>query len=371
MGIYIVLYSLLFFCAFFDLKKPVGISKKQIVYFFVILFTLFRGLRWETGTDWHQFENVFYQVRWSNIFNHVRYGGDERVLEPGYVFLNLFFRTLTGHYTFFLLATNFFILWTYAKFSFKHASLPIIAFIAIIGAGQFFTVRQSLATAILMFAYNYAVSRSLVKFLVVVFIASLIHGASIIFVPFYFFIRVKLNYVLYVACLIGSIVIFDVLPKVMLFVIDNVGFIGSTSLRKLVVYASQVREEVYGVGRSYFNIMMTFFFLSSYYWVVLKIKEKEKRDTYYGFLNFFLAQTVLLNMFSEMMQELSRLGSFFLFGGPLLMTELVWSGFTSKLRQLKPLFVLLFVLFMYYRFYKMTFMWPEAHFPYKSIFHYL
>ena len=395
MEIYIILYGLLFFSAFLDSRKSVGVSRKSvgvsrksirvsrksirvskihIVYFFVIIFTLFRGLRWETGTDWVQYHDVFYNVSWNNIFKFYRYDGNYSVvLEYGYVLLNLIVRTVTGNYTFFLLITNFFILWTYAKASLKLSPRPILCFIGFLMLDGFFPVRQHIAIAIVIWAFRFAINRSLIKFVLTVYIASTIHSAAIILFPFYFLIKIKLNYWSYIVILFCSIITIQVLSPIMFFVMDRVSFLGDSILWRLIAYSTLTKEDTWGLARSSFNITFNFILFTIYYYIVATYtKDDQRKNFLWACLNMFLVESVIRNMFSETMQELGRVGSFFsLIGGPILMAELINAGICGKLRKIRIVFIGTFVLFMWYRFYKFTLVHPLLMFPYKSIFDYL
>lgn len=65
-----------------------------------------------------------------------------------------------------------------------------------------------MALVIVIFSYKYIKERKLLKFLICVFIASLFHKTSIVFLPAYFLYKLKFNYVLgflYTAILVVTI----------------------------------------------------------------------------------------------------------------------------------------------------------------------
>ena len=95
---YIIVYSVLVISCGFDTAKIALNKKINILLGLVCLFTLFRGLRWEVGTDWEQYLNIFLYSEWSNIFSLKRELDD--IMEPGYIVLNVLVKTLGGVYIF-------------------------------------------------------------------------------------------------------------------------------------------------------------------------------------------------------------------------------------------------------------------------------
>lgn len=369
MLVYYVLYGSLILASFFDVIRPKGINIKFVIYFFVLAFTLFRGLRWETGTDWNQFFIVFQTAELNNVFSYYRYS-DVRTLEFGYVFLNVLVKSLTGHYTFFLIATNFYILWTYAKLSLKHLAFPLIGFIGVISLGQFFTVRQSLAVAVIIHAFNFALTRSFLKFVLFMFIAYSIHGASLIFFPVYFIIKYRISLLVFIGVAVGSVFFVEFMPVVFTSIIERFGFLGGTIFSKILIYGSEIPNSIQGEGRSLFSVFLDLCFLFLYYRMARHAQDNFYRFRLFAFLYLFLISIVISNLFAILMPEFSRLGAFFSFGSSLLLSELLYFGI-SRQPKLKFVFLSGFLVLMFYRFYKMTLMWPELHFPYKTIFNFM
>ena len=136
MFVYIIVYSVLVISCGFDTAKIALNKKINILLGLVCLFTLFRGLRWEVGTDWEQYLNIFLYSEWSNIFSLKRELDD--IMEPGYIVLNVLVKTLGGGYTSFLLLTNFIILYSYFRLVVKCRYYPIYSFASILLSVGFF-----------------------------------------------------------------------------------------------------------------------------------------------------------------------------------------------------------------------------------------
>lgn len=185
MLIYFLIYIPFVLCAFNDLQSENKHMKKTILSFWVIVFTLFRGLRWDTGTDWDQFLQVYNQSHWYNVFSYVRYVSDVGAshMDYGYMFLNALFHELGLGYTMFLLFTNFIIMWCYKDFCLKMTKYPILTMILLMNVGMPFPVRQSISFAILLWGYQFLNKKDIKKYLLVVFCAFTIHKGALIGFP--------------------------------------------------------------------------------------------------------------------------------------------------------------------------------------------
>ena len=59
MEIYLLIYIPFILSAYLDFVKTDAKVINRMLWFWVIVFTLFRGLRWETGTDWVSYLSIF------------------------------------------------------------------------------------------------------------------------------------------------------------------------------------------------------------------------------------------------------------------------------------------------------------------------
>ena len=74
--------------------------ERKISFVHGITMVLLAGLRWETGTDWKPYFNLFSAIDFNNIFAIEHH-------EIGYKFLNLLIKTICNNYTFFLIVISF------------------------------------------------------------------------------------------------------------------------------------------------------------------------------------------------------------------------------------------------------------------------
>ena len=180
MFIYLIIYLPFVLSAYLDFNNKANVvNKKTIAWIFVLVFTLFRGLRWNTGTDWDQFLEVYQHSHWDNIFSYSR-NETEQLMDYGYMFINAFFHESGLSYTTFLLVTNFWIMWCYMDFSFRHSKYPLLTLILIMSMGIPFPVRQTIAFATSLWGYRFVVERKWFVYLIVATVSATIHKGSLI-----------------------------------------------------------------------------------------------------------------------------------------------------------------------------------------------
>lgn len=163
-----------------DMLRPYKNSKANtIVLFLIAIFTLFRGLRWETGTDWDSYLDLYSESSFSNIFSFDRYGNGSEMMEPGIVFFNAIFNSLFP-YTIYLLASNAFILWAYKRtVTYFLPKRRVFAFCFLTLTVAFFPVRQEIANAIMMLSLPYLLNKEYKKYILLSFLAISIHKSAL------------------------------------------------------------------------------------------------------------------------------------------------------------------------------------------------
>lgn len=209
MWIYIVLYMLLFLTTMCEVSEKTKKYNLFFIYFWVVVFTLFRGLRWSTGTDWAQYQACFDRAGWDSIFSYYRYGLYTEVMEFGYVFINVLIKTIFGHYTFFLIITNLIILLNFAYFSRKYVPRnPLLTFSLLVVYNPIFPVRQDIAMVLLLWACHFSICKRYILSMAFVLLASTIHDMSIIFIPLclFFCVNIRLSWLFVISLLFALFV---------------------------------------------------------------------------------------------------------------------------------------------------------------------
>ena len=210
MIIYYIIFGLTIILAMIDMYKPIaGKQGEKVFWFTIILIALFKGLRWDTGTDFPQYYACFENVTWSNFYHFERYGFGSDLMEPGYTFLNVLSKTIIDDYTIFLLWTNLAIMWVYGKTiltyvpQYKFSCLALVLISTIL-----FPVRQTFAVATLLFSLRYIITKNLKKYLFCVLIAFSFHRSAIFLIFMYPILISKFNYkrniIIYIALILSS-----------------------------------------------------------------------------------------------------------------------------------------------------------------------
>lgn len=182
MGVYFIILVIILALALTELI----LDKRWIGWVTGSILALFAGLRFYLGYDFASY-GVYYN-RADSL--RVLFDGSVR-LESGFLFLSSLFSTLgLNYYTFVL----FFALLTMAVFTyFLFRFVPYPSMVLAYYYGRFFMardmgqVRGSLAAIILLFAIPYIIRKQPVKFLLVVYLASLFHVTAYVFIAGYIF----------------------------------------------------------------------------------------------------------------------------------------------------------------------------------------
>lgn len=366
MEIYIIIYGLLFLTVFIETPKFKLEVKKKVILFFVFIFTLFRGLRWKTGTDWNDYYLVFKESGWAKIFSFNRYGTTDEVMEFGYVLSNTIIKSLGGDYTAFLLISNLFILYSYYIFSLKFSKTPLLTFIIIIGLSSFFPVRQNIAVAITLLSYPYIINKQFLKFAGVILAAASFHISALVMIPVYFFALKKTSAITSIALYLASILINvpAFIEKIGNIISSQSAIIGSLITAKAKTYTDlDIEKEsvILGGGISTNFITIVYIILFSRY----RNKFRDYNPRINLFYNFFLLSKILEEMFRYSFRHLQRLSEYFYFGFPVLFAVII-TNISPKYRS--PVYIL-FIIYIMYRFLQVLLnFYPKLHIPYKSIF---
>lgn len=337
-------------------------SKRTLIHFFVFVLTSFWGIRWDCGTDWSHFLEVFQASRMDNIFTFDQGVGEP--MEPGFIFLNALVKLLGGNYTCFLLIFNFLVLICFARFSLKYTKYPLLSFVyTIISLGIIFPNRQALAMGITSFSICYLLKRSFVKYCIPILLASTIHVSAIIMIPLYPLFSLKTKpWMIFIIYLI-SLEIGTILPLIFDSII-NLGVFGSLISVRLISYSQTVSS----IGDDFSSRGLTSFILSFSYlsfFVLKKMYCSPIKLWHYSF-NGFLIMELIRNIFMETMRDFMRLELYFRPYASILLSNAFGNFSKTKYKYISGI---IFASLMLYFFIKtLTGTFAETYFPYKTIF---
>jgi hypothetical protein len=352
----------------------------------VIVFTLFRGLRWNTGTDWYQYWQVFEYVSWSNIFSFDRGFG---LMEPGYMFLNALVNSIFGYYTAFLLITNLFVQIVYARFALTNSKYPIYVFVLIMFSTQFFPVRIGIAVAFIMMGLYDFSGKHYLRISICVLLAMSMHKSAIVFLPAYclIFWERKIPIRLAVLTSLCTLILVQIgkINNMLLPLVDMVGLLGDEEISSKFTHYMDYTERGVVTGMS--NIFNSVIFIITFIpfgHIISKQKQmpqelifeqksmkniKHRDINYYFIYNMYFIFVMLGIVFSsETMANLKRMQNYFMFAFPILFSLFIAYG-KEKYPKIHFLFWGILMGYVMFRAYILFFTgYPESHFPYKSIF---
>lgn len=208
MTVYILNYLSLPFYSLLIKNKKIQII---IVGFQMFLILAFRSI--ELGSDLGNYQK--YYNYWSSytLIEMIRNTGVLKFkgdwgLESGYVWLNWFAAKIGLDFHALLIIISFICIWSLCHFLNKYAENGMLAMAIVISFGLyssfFYILRQSLAMAVLLYSVDSVKNRNLFRFLSLVFIAFLLHRASIVFVIIYLAYKIhitKMTFLLfYITC---------------------------------------------------------------------------------------------------------------------------------------------------------------------------
>lgn len=202
------------------LNKTTDTKKKIYCTIVAMQWILISGLRHvSVGADTYAYYYAFERVKntpWKTIllqnWNYLFHGLG--IKDPGYPLLEKIFQIFCGDYQVFLLLIAAVFTISMAVWIYKNSSMPCLSFIIYsVLFYAFYSVtghRQTLATALIVFVgYKYIKEKKLLKFLVIAFIAFMLHKSSLVFIPFYFLAhrRITKPYVVTISGIIALIVL--------------------------------------------------------------------------------------------------------------------------------------------------------------------
>lgn len=214
MWIYVLNLTLIFYWWFFyeitianRLKKGLTIDQPKKALFgriflilpFVQIYLMLSLKNITVGTDTISYLsgfNLTLYTRWQDIFNF-NIQGLVYNFERGFIALSKFITLFTDDFTvysFIIYAIMIIPLYIFIK---KHSVMPFLSIILFINLGflnfYFSGMRQAIAFSIVLLSYDYIIKRKILKFLLIIVIASLIHQSALFFIPAYFLFHITIT----------------------------------------------------------------------------------------------------------------------------------------------------------------------------------
>ncbi len=219
MAVYIINIVLIFFWATVLLNREPK-NKMKKIYCGIIAFQwiLISGLRsWSVGADTTAYYAAFEEVKrlsWKRAFDNCwdyLFNGLE-IKDPGYNLLQKIFQIFFKDYQIFLIAIAIFFTCLMARWIYKYSKMPEISFfIYSVLFYAFFAItghRQTIATALVCFwGYELIEKKKYFKYLIVAFIAFMIHKSSAVFVIYMIIANISFTPI-YVLIMVITMILF-------------------------------------------------------------------------------------------------------------------------------------------------------------------
>ena len=184
-----ILFFILSFFSFLEIFTSFGRDKSKIKLLFILIMCilfLFAAIRWERGTDWQTYYLFFVEPE--------RFGHNS--FEYGFTLLNKLVRTINGNFTLLLLIQSYLYYTLMTKVILKVSIFPLFSLLVLFIVGSyagFFFVRQTVAIAITTYSFLYIKERKLLKFILCVLGATMLHVSSILFILSYYIYKLEIS----------------------------------------------------------------------------------------------------------------------------------------------------------------------------------
>lgn len=176
----LLFFSILAISAFFSYVEIFGRlsidSRKKIYFIIFFVIYLLSFLRWEYGTDWDSYYQMFLTCDWAN----------ERNQEILYVYILVFARTIFEDYTVALFLFASVLFYHNSKGLWKLSNLPLTSLFIFVGTyigSQIGFTRQQIAMSLTFYSITYIIKGEFWKYVWCIIIAFGFHYSALVFFP--------------------------------------------------------------------------------------------------------------------------------------------------------------------------------------------
>ncbi len=192
-------------------KSSYETRRRYYVRFIIVILTLQSGLRnWAVGSDTLQYYARWVEVQstsWFDIFDSFFYGNEK---DPFYTLFQKIIQVFSENFQIFLIIIAIIFMSALGNFIFKNTSRishAILAFIIYMGYYYgFYSItglRQTLATAFVLWSYEYVKKEKIIPFVILVLIGGLFHISALVFLPLYIVSKIKTPKPVFGAAILG------------------------------------------------------------------------------------------------------------------------------------------------------------------------
>ena len=365
-SLYVILLIYLWIVTVLESSYELSKWKRILCITNFVILSLFIGLRWETGTDWFPYKELFdtIELSWKFLLDIYHF-------DLGYVLLNAAVRIISDNYTVFLIINSGITIYFLTKLILKispRPNLSLFFFYPTFMVAQFMgSNRRMMAMVGLLWAFYFLYLNKKKIFYILVSIAFMFHRSSVfgcvaLFIPRKSFKIKTILLLLLVSFIIGQA---ELPAKILAFLGEILSsFISHPLVEKLVFYSEEGEEHIAIAASSLFiatllAILKRSVLLLFYFYTIKKYQiDKLTQYIFNMYICAFAGYLMLVGSFFQM------LTAYF----ALIEIILVARMFYYHRSRVK---LLLFMILLIYGFIQMgnaLNVYPELYMPYISIF---
>ena len=308
---YIIVIFILFVLAYLEDKLSSAAQKNKCIVFAVFLLSFFFGLRGFVQSDFQNYYPWFEDL--PSLWNYQSFFKSlEGNYEPGFVVFTALCKSIIPNYFFWVFVSSLIDV-LLLQIIFKRYSTNVCLSFAIyfaIGAiiMEFNLMRNIKAILILIFALKYIHNKKMWKYFFCVFLATLFHLTSVIFIPLYFVLGKKWPKMVLLGIFMICITVLFLHIRFLSFLLPKIASVLGGELAIMIEFylASGVLDSSYGVSLGLIERIITFAFVFYFYgkWV-------DKTGDKYIFANMMVIYFMCFSLLAEMSVLLERFAYFF------------------------------------------------------------
>lgn len=185
--VYFFILFLLYFIGLLEIL--IDRKDKLINYFLLLFFICFVGLKSAGGTDFGNYEEIYYKLQWSTL--------TKSLIEPLYAILNVFLKSIWNNFYFFwfvIAVINLSIkISVFQKYTLCLSAALLIYSVGLFIERDFDGVRQGLSIGFCYLSIPYILKDRFIPFLLLVLAATFTHASSIVFLLIYPFRKILIS----------------------------------------------------------------------------------------------------------------------------------------------------------------------------------
>ena len=194
-----------------------------------------------TSSYLHEFqhkENESWSDVWNSNENHKFF----------FMLMKLIYVLTNGNYQIYIIVISAFMMYSFGRFILNYSCSPVQSILYYFGLLQYTfmisALKQAMAMAFLLFAFDAMMKKKFVRYLIFIFLASMFHFPSIVFLPAYFIVKIKMGsgYIFFLGAVLTIVYFFrDRIVDIMTDIYDtemqehNIGFLGNKAIIMLVI----------------------------------------------------------------------------------------------------------------------------------------